>query len=318
MATDFPAERVRRPVDGGDIIVSLPTPFALEGGGFLPDAHVRLRWHGPRGAPIVLIAGGISAGRALTGWWGDIVGEARAIDLTRFAALGFEFAPDADIRVAITPHDQARLLIHALDSLGLGRVHAFVGASYGGLVGLSFAAIAPARLSNLCVICAAHEPAPLASAWRGVQRRIVEAGLAAGDPAPALGLARQLAMITYRSEAEFERRFTRLIGEDGRSDLDCYLEARGRAYSGAILARRWLSLSEAIDRCRIDPASISVPTTLVAAASDQIAPLSVMHGMAERMPRLAALHVIASLYGHDAFLKEPEQLAPIIRSVLES
>jgi homoserine O-acetyltransferase len=61
-----------------------------------------------------------------------------------------------------------------------------------------------------------------------------------------------------------------------------------------------------------------VPTTIIAAESDQIVPLTLIRRMAERMPRLAALHVIASLYGHDAFLKEPEQLAPIIRSVLES
>ena len=80
------------------------------------------------------------------------MGEARAIDLARFAALGFEFAPDADIRVAITPPDQARLLIRALDSLGLGRVHAFVGASYGGLVGLSFAAIAPGRATDRLLV----------------------------------------------------------------------------------------------------------------------------------------------------------------------
>lgn len=316
MATVLHAPTLHPLVGGEDIFVPLPAPFALESGDILPDAGVHLRWHGPARAPVVLVAGGISAGRALTEWWGDVVGARCAVDTERFAAVGFEFAPDADARVAITPRDQARLLIYALNELGIARVHAFVGASCGGLVGLALAALAPDRLNHLCVISAAHEPAPLASAWRGVQRRIVEAGIASGEPGRALALARQLAMITYRSADEFEQRFTRELGDDGRSDLDAYLEARGRAYT--LAPQRWLSLSEAIDRCRVAPESITVPTTIVAAESDQIVPLSLVRRMAERMPRLAALHVIASLYGHDAFLKEPEQLAPIIRSVLES
>jgi homoserine O-acetyltransferase len=318
VATVLHAERLTRTVGGEDIFVPLPAPFALESGGVLPDAGVRLRWHGAARAPVVLVAGGISAGRALTDWWGDVVGAGCAVDVERFAAVGFEFAPDSDARVAITPRDQARLLLYALSELGIERAHAFVGASYGGLVGLNLAALAPERLGRLCVISAAHEPAPLASAWRGVQRRIVEAGIASGEPDQALALARQLAMITYRSADEFEQRFTRELGADGRSDLDAYLEARGRTYVNAMAPQRWLSLSEAIDRCRLDPDSITVPTTIIAAESDQIVPLNLVRRMAERMPRLAALHVIASLYGHDAFLKEPEQLAPIIRSVLES
>lgn len=317
MATVLHAERLTRPDEGADIFVPLPARFVLESGQTLPDAGVHLRWHGSRRGPVVLVAGGISAGRALTDWWSDFVGTGCAIDTARFAAVGFEFAPDADARVAITPRDQARLLIFALNALEIERVHGFVGASYGGLVGLNLAALAPERLGHLCVISAGHEPAPLASAWRGVQRRIVEAGIASGEASQALALARQLAMITYRSADEFEQRFTRELGADGRSDLDAYLDARGRAYTNAMAPQRWLSLSEAIDRCRIDPEAITVPTTIVAAESDQIVPLTLLQRMAERMPRLAALHVIASLYGHDAFLKEPEQLAPIINSVLE-
>jgi homoserine O-acetyltransferase len=300
--------------------VPIPAGFRLESGAALPDTEVRLRWHGRRGGPVVLAAGGISAGRALSGadgWWSEIVGPGRAIDLQHFAALGFEFAPDADIRAAITPRDQARLLIIALDALDITHVHAFVGASYGGLVGLSLTELAPRRIGHLCVISAAHEPAPLASAWRGVQRRIVEDAVARGAANEGLALARQLAMITYRSAEEFSQRFDRVIDNTGRSDLDRYLDARGRAYPAAMGPQRWLSLSEAIDRCRVAPEAIPTRTTLIAAESDQLVPADLITQLASRMPR-ASLHVIPSLYGHDAFLKETEQLTPIIRSVLES
>ncbi len=199
---------------------------------------------------MVIALGGISSGRILCGaggWWGDIVGKGAAIDLERYCALGFDFAPGGDQRVRISPDDQARLIEIALGQLGIDRVHALVGASYGGMVGLALAQRAPHLLQRLCVISATHEPAPLASAWRGVQRRIVEFAIAEDKPAEGLSLARQLAMITYRSSAEFEQRFARNLDEGGRSDLDAYLVARGEAYIDVMAPRRWLSLSE-IDR----------------------------------------------------------------------
>lgn len=319
MATTLLAQTSATPAHD-DVRVPVPAGFRLSSGDTLPDGYIRLRWHGRRDGPVVLAAGGISAGRALSGangWWNDLVGEGRAIDLNRFAALGFEFAPDADVRAVITPRDQARLLIIALDALGVEHVHAFVGASYGGLVGLSLAELAPQRIGHLCVISAAHEPAALASAWRGVQRRIVEDGVARGAADEGLALARQLAMITYRSAEEFTQRFDRVLDHEGRSDLDRYLDARGRAYPSAMGPQRWLALSEAIDRCRVTPEAITTRTTLIAAESDQLVPVDLIRTLATRLPR-AALHVIPSLYGHDAFLKEPEQLTPIIRFVLES
>lgn len=277
---------------------------------------VRVRLHGRRDGPLVIAAGGISADRHVRAWWGDIAAEGGAIDLATYCVLGFDFAPLADRRAPLTPHLQAELLLDALDGLGVSQAHAFVGASYGAMVGLALAELAPARLGRLVAISAAHRPAPLASGWRGVQRRIVEDGLARGDGAGGLALARQLAMITYRSAKEFETRFAREIGEDGRSDLDQYLIARGNAYADKVAAQRWLSLSEAIDRFRARPEHILTPTTLVACPGDQLAPLADMEELARLLPHCTGLRLLPSLYGHDAFLKEAERLTPLIREAL--
>src|SRR5690606_14098766 len=196
--------------------------------------------------------------------------------------------------------------------------HSFIGASYGAMVGLAFAALAPDRLDRLCVISSAHRPSAQGLAWRGVQRRIVEHAAALGQADAGLSLARQLAMITYRSGEEFEARFGVGLGADGRSALDDYLVSRGEAYVGAMAPQRWLSLSESIDRFAVDPEAIAAPTTVIACTSDQLAPLALMRELAERLPRLAAFHLISSIYGHDAFLKEAAQLEPILRSHLKS
>ncbi|MBL8542944.1 MAG: homoserine O-succinyltransferase [Hyphomonadaceae bacterium] len=304
-----------------DVSIPLPRGFKLASGDVLEDGEILARLQGAAGAPAVVVLGGISAGRKPAGdggWWRDIVGEGAAIDLKRYQVLGLEFAPLNDQRVRITPDDQARLIEYALDALGIERLHAFVGASYGGMVGLAFAARAPSRLERLCVICAAHRPASLGGAWRGIQRRIVEFGLAHGDGDAGLALARQLAMTTYRSPEEFEHRFAPGVDAQGAGAADGYLIARGEAYPKVIPPKRWLSLSEAIDRHDVEPERVSVPTTLAACTSDQLVPLAEMQDLATRLPRLTGFHTLSSIYGHDAFLKEVDAVSAVVSAALES
>lgn len=295
-------------------------PPELASGDALEDACVRVRRYGDASAPHIIVLGGISATRCVSGddgWWNDIVAPGAAVDLDSYAALGIDFAPNTDQRVRITPHDQARLIETALDALGIERVRAIVGASYGGMVALAFAQHAPERVERLCVISAAHEPAPLASAWRGVQRRIAEFGIAAGDPDQGLSLARQLAMITYRSSDEFAQRFDRQLGPEHKSDLDRYLAARGDAFRRTMPAQRWLSLSEAIDRTQVSPEAVRTPVVLGACASDQLVPLAQMQDLARRLPHVRGFFTLQSLYGHDAFLKEREAISRVVRASLE-
>lgn len=303
-----------------DFEIPVPGGFRADSGEPLADTHIRLRRYGRADGPPVLVMGGISAGRTVCGddgWWREIAGPGAALDTQSNAIYGFDFAPVRDQRIALTPHAQARLIAHALDALGVAALHAVIGASYGGLVGLALAAHAPARVGRLCIISAAHRPAPLAQAWRGVQRRIVEAALEQGRASEGLALARQLAMITYRTEAEFDQRFTRALDETGRSDLDRYLIARGGAYGEAMAPQRWLSLSESLDRAEIAPNAVTAPTTLIACREDQLVPVALMEELAQALPRLSALHVFSSLYGHDAFLKETARISHHITTFLE-
>lgn len=302
-----------------DLDVPLPAGFPLESGDSLPDTHVRLRLFGARGAPLVLALGGISAGRDVcgpSGWWSDTIVGQGAVDLQRFTLVGLEFAPTADAKLRIFPRDQARLILIALDALDVHALHGFVGASYGGLVGLALAALAPERVERLCVISAAHRQSAQALAWRGVQRRVFAYAAEKGEPEAGLALARQLAMITYRTGDEFDARFGAGIDGEGHGEIDRYLEARGRAYAAA--PRRWFSLSESIDRANVDPGAVRVPTTLIACAEDQLVPLPLIQELSAALPISRGLHIINSIYGHDAFLKAPADIAPIIAQCLEN
>src|SRR4051812_9132930 len=103
-------------------------------------------------APVVVALGGISATRhvvfggspSTSGWWSNIAGEGKAMDLNRFRVLGLDFMDGGrDARALprriVTTHDQAHFLARILRSIGVEKVHAVVGSSYGGMVALAFA-----------------------------------------------------------------------------------------------------------------------------------------------------------------------------------
>ena len=122
-----------------DVIVPLPADFRLASGEKLNQPNVVGRIHGRAGAPVVVVAGGISAGRFVhrtetngLGWWSGAVSVRGPIDLSRFQVLAVDFAPGAEFLAApvtITTHDQARLLALVLNHLKIERVAAFVGCS---------------------------------------------------------------------------------------------------------------------------------------------------------------------------------------------
>lgn len=179
------------------------------------EVAVRYFWHGAVGVPTVIVQGGISASRKVctvgdaAGWWDELAGRGAAIDLERCRVLSIDWLAAADLGgvCAVSSEDQADALAALLDVLGIARVQAFVGSSYGAMVGLAFAARHAPRLGRLVAISGAHRAHPLATALRAIQREIVRGGISRGDVDGALALARQLAMTTYRGADEFAERF---------------------------------------------------------------------------------------------------------------
>lgn len=310
-----------------EITATIPDTLPLASGGRLSARTVRGRLKGPEHGPLVVVAGGISAGRAAgdeadaAGWWGWAVRDGGPIDTRRFRVLAFDWLPETDTPnvPTITTHDQARLLTVLLDTLGEPVVDAFVGASYGGCVGLAFAELFPERIGRLTAISAAHRAHPQATAWRGVQRRLLALGLETGREAEAIDLARQIAMTTYRTPEEFDLRFGGARAPDEAGDhwpVCDYLAARGEAYRNATSARRWIALSDSLDRHAVSPERITCPLTLIGFTSDQLVPIADIRDLAERAPNLERLIEAPSLFGHDAFLKERAFVARALDTAL--
>lgn len=302
---------------GVDVRAPIPADFCLTSGECLIATEVVGRLHGPKHGPLVVVAGGISADRFATRWWSWAVRPGGPVDLNRLRVLAFDWLPGRDeAGVTLTTQDQARLLAILLDAINEPVVDAFVGASYGGCVGLAFTEIFPERIGELVVISAAHRAHPAATAWRGVQRRLLTFARDCGREAEGVALARQLAMTTYRSAEEFDLRFT---GQAPASAGDAYpvcdyLIARGEAYDTS--AARWITLSDSLDRHAVSPEAIHCPLTVVGFTSDRLVPVGDSRELARRAPHLRRLIEAPSLFGHDAFLKEREQIGRLLTDAL--
>ena len=292
--------------------------------------RLRYEWVGPVNAPVVVLAGGISAHRHVAsnaqfsekGWAEGLVGSGRALDPQQLRVLAFDFiGADGALDVPIDTADQADALAVLLDHLGIAQLQAFVGYSYGALVAQQFGLRHRLRVQRLVVVSGAHRAHPYAAAWRALQRRAVALGQLQCSDENGLALARQFAMLSYRTPEEFSERFDaapEVINGRVRVAAEDYLDAAAAQYVARTPVTAYVRLSESIDLHRVDPADVRVPTLVVAVEGDRLVPLSDSVALVEGLGTLVQLRVLRSPYGHDAFLKETDRIDAILATAFRT
>jgi homoserine O-acetyltransferase/O-succinyltransferase len=317
-----------------DGVLEIPGPWTLHHFGQLPGARIAWRLTGPRDAPPVCALGGIWSDRRLfdpadarRGCWREVVGPGRPLDSDHHRILSFDYlggsgdstGPEPGGRFpSISTYDQAEALARLLDHLKIPSLRAIVGGSYGGMVALAFAERFPERVAALCIISAADRPHPMAIAWHSIQRRIVKFAIQCGQPQEGLRLARAVGLSLYRSSEEFAARFPgtpRLEGAEFVFPVERYLFTEGAESTSGFRAEAFLCLSESLDLHQVDATRIFVPTTAVAAREDQLVPLADVRALVARMGS-AHVREISSIHGHDAYLRESEQLRAVMETAL--
>ena len=332
-------------------------PLRLLHGGVIPDARLAWKLTGAADKPLIVVLGGISAGREVFdargrcsvrpggAWWSEVVGPLRALDSNQVRILGIDYlgssgessGPAAGEEYPpVSTVDQARALLKLLDHLGLDRIHGIVGASYGGMVALAFARLYPQRAGQLMVISATDRAHPMATAWRSIQRRAVRLGISAGRTADGMSLARSLAMTTYRSPEEFAQRFGNCDGAD-TDGLEPGLEGRieaGWSRDAAPFAVAQYLLARGEDYARhFRPESFlclsdSIDRHVVSCES-LATPVMLVGVREDRLVPIdevrafarrlpnGRLRELSSVHGHDAFLKEADALSPLFKEFLQ-
>lgn len=300
------------------------TGLSLACGEHLVDAELAWQSWGSEQAPVVIVLGGISAGRNIGAWWKEQCGAQRALDPRHLRLISIDWLGGVDRSTGpgnaadfppIDSLDQANAILALLNHLGIARVAAIVGASYGGCVGQHLAALLGSRLERLIVIGAAHRASPWALALRTLQRAGIEAAADAEGRHAALQRARQIAVLGYRTPAELERRFGELDADEG---VLGWLNAHGERFAQRFGAESFLRLSASLDAHRCEPQTIVAATTVVAIAEDLLVPVSLAREFARRLRAPGEFVTIDSEFGHDAFLKEEEAIAEVLRHTIST
>jgi homoserine O-acetyltransferase len=255
---------------------------------------------------------------------------------------GLPYGPDFPVvSIADMVRSQARLLDH----LGIDRLHAVVGGSIGGMQALAWATLFPERVAR-CIAIGACPLGAMALAMSHLQRQAIRndpawrGGRYPPDDPPAAGLAqaRAIAMCTYKSELLFQQRYGRRpnqrAGEDparshdGRFDVAGYLDYQGQIFVRRFDANCYLAISRAMDTFDLGttPAEeeetlrrIRARVLLVGIASDWLFPPGDVQKLAGRMRDAgveAHYEELASPHGHDGFLADADELAPLIAPAL--
>lgn len=324
--------------------------------------------------PTVLVLHPLTASPSVsgtTGFWTDMVGKGRALRpwkhrIVSFNALGSCFGssgpvdPDFPLRVhdaafepppklvrgsiefpetllpaTVTPWDQARAILTALDVLGVGELALVVGGSTGGMIAQCLMALAPERTPKVMSIAA-----PLASsAWMIAQNHLAREAILRDPTFPnaknGLSLARQIARLSYRTAESMEHKQGRRIAgpthikEPMWTSRTPYRAASYLRHHGDTFefdARTYLCLTHAMDHHDLErqsnaPSLRGVQLTNVRLSTDGlISHLGHAQLSAYCAERGADVHdeLLCSMHGHDGFLVEQTALGQLISRALQS
>jgi homoserine O-acetyltransferase len=333
----------------GIIVPTALGPFTLDSGGTLPELVMAWRHDGPApgNAPQVLVVHALTGSADAAGdWWSPLIGPGLAFDTDRMGVLcanllGGCYGSTGPTTVdpatgepwghrfpQVSTRDQARAMWRLADALGIERLSLVTGGSLGGMVAMEVALVQPGRVDHIVPIASPAATGPMAVAWNRIQTRLIDL---LGDE--GLAIARQLAMTTYRSEADFEGRFRRRREPDGRFSVVSYLDYQGRKLVDRFDGDTYRILAGAMDLHDIGEGRGGVEAALRLLVPHGVRVMGVgiqddiLYGprqvrafvdAASAAGARASYREIHSDKGHDAFLVEWDQLDAIIEEALAS
>lgn len=226
-----------------------------------------------------------------------------------------------------------------VERLGVTRL-VVIGGSIGGFQALEWATRHPDMVSGIVPVASTGSLDAQGIAMNEIGRRAIMAdpdwrgGMYASEgvfPERGMAIARMAGMVTYHSKESMEMRFGRnqatrpvLYPSFGPTfDVEGYLHYHGQALVKRFDANSYLYLTRAMDLYDLGRnggeatwlEKIAAPVLLVGIRSDWLFPAADIQLLGERMiaqGKSVTYSEIDSPHGHDAFLKEWDQMTPIL------
>ena len=354
----------------------IPEAIALEHGGQLPDVNVAYETYGKLNSEknnAILIchalsgdahAGGWRKWEGKPGWWDIIIGPGKALDTDKFFIIcsnvlggcqgttgpssinpgtGKPYGLDFPfITVKDMVDVQKRLLVH----LGIDKLFAVIGGSFGGMQVLQWCISYPEAIRLAIPIATSAYSSPQQIAFNEVGRRAITSDpdwdngnyYGRSPPARGLSLARMIGHITYLSDESMHQKFGRRRQSKAEYGFDfttldfqveSYLSYHGDAFVKRFDANSYLYITKAIDYFDLtknDAQSLAeafkgakAKFLVISISSDWLYPPYQCKEIAEALSAsdIDVRHCeIKSNYGHDAFLLESGQMNYTIQNFL--
>ncbi|MGQ4277193.1 alpha/beta fold hydrolase [Pseudidiomarina sp. E22-M8] len=286
----------------------------------VPQGQLMVRQQGSESASNVLVLGGISGGREIyneagKGWWQGLVRDAELLrynvwSLDYLGGIGSSTCQATPTTVEL----QAQAIQTALTQVGVDRLHAVIGGSYGGCVGMAMATADALPVERLIVLGAAHRASAQAVMLRSLQRDFVALAEELGEAERGIALARALAMVSYRGTTGLDARFPTTSAA-----IDfMHQRALRLVQQDPVGARQLFTVfGPALDAFRVAPQQINVATLLIGFKDDLLVPKHVLTELAALLPDCRGYEHVDTAHGHDGFILNTAVFGPTIKDFLE-
>ncbi|MEJ7767807.1 MAG: homoserine O-acetyltransferase [Chitinophagaceae bacterium] len=332
------------------------SPFKLESGIVLSGYHLAYTTYGElnnSGTNVVWIFHALTANSNPLEWWPGLVGKGRLFDPSRYfivcvnmpgscyGSIGpLEFQRSASGTDSCWYHtfpfftirDMVHSYIPLRKMLGIENIHIGIGGSMGGQQLIEWAIVEPGLFEFIVPIATNAFHSPWGIAFNASQRLCIEADTSWLDNNPVAGItgmkvARSVALISYRNYETYRLRQS----ETSNEMTSGFRSESYQKYQGEKLARRfnafsYFKLSQSMDSHNVGRGRGNVKEALlkiiaraliIGIETDILFPKREQKFLARHISN-SSLALIKSLYGHDGFLLENEQIGNLISTFVGS
>lgn len=319
----------------------------LEAGGHLNGFQLRYTTLGKLNAQrsnVIWVCHALTGSSDFTTWWSGLFKEGSVFDPNHYFIicanmLGGCYGATGPLSIdpstgkafyhtfpTITNRDVVTAFDLLREHLEIEKIHTLLGGSLGGQQVLEWAIMNPTAFQYIIPMACNAYHSPWGIAFNEAQRMAIEADPTWKQSDPRAGseglkAARAIGMISYRHY----NTFAQTQGEKVADKLDDYRAASYQRYQGQKLANRfnaftYWELTKMMDSHHLGRNRLSVTnalqqikaqTLIIGIDSDLLFPLEEQKFLADHIPH-AKLEVMTSLYGHDGFLIEFDQLNKIL------